>query len=267
MQQSMTLPATNDQVGTIARATVLASERGRALVRLDTIAAEECAGGTAPRAAQPERWAVLARGVEAEAGDRAAVLLADEAGGEPSIVIAAHGPARPDAMAREGTTSLIAEEGDLELGAPNGSVVIRAGTLVRVEGPMVDVASGSSTRIACGTGGTQMLMQPGVIETKAGELRSRAKRLRLLAERLEAEGDRIDARFERGQLGGGSWRLDAKDLAIGAADLAIDVANTIQQKAGRVRTVVAGVLSVTAGRTRLRSKGRTSIDGEQIHLG
>lgn len=231
------------QMQGMARGTVVASEAGRALVRFDQA---------------HERWASIARGVEADAGDVAVVLLDPD---QP--IVLATCPGEGSARGRR----LVAEEGDLEIGAPNGSVVIRAGTLVRVEGAIVDVASSSTTRLCSGSRGTQVVLTPEGMDLRAGELRSRAKRLRVLADQLEAEGARLEARYERAQVGGDAWTVHAKKITLAGGDLVMNIAGAVQQTAGRVRTIVRGVLSMAADRTRLKSKGRTSIDGEQIHLG
>ena len=227
----------------MARGTVVASEAGRTLVRFDDAS---------------ERWATLARGVEADAGDMAVVLL-DEA--QPIVIASCPAAGSPRGM------RLVAEQGDLEIGAPNGSVVIRAGTLVRVEGAFVDLASGSTTRLASGSRGTQIVLTPEGVELRASDLRCRAKRLRLLADRLEAEGAQLEARYARTELTGEGLKLHAKKITLAGEDLVMNIAGAVQQTAGRVRTIVHGVLSMASGRTRLKSKGRTSIDGEQIHLG
>lgn len=126
-----------------------------------------------------------------------------------------------------GTLTLAVPEGDLRLCAPHGRV--------SVEGKSIALDARE-------------------------ELAQRTRRWRL-------ESDAIEAKAEAATWTVGQWRLRAGWIRERAGHIRRHVEHTLEARAERVRTVASGLFQVVSGRTAMRSKDHTAIDGKRVLLG
>lgn len=83
--------------------------------------------------------------------------------------------------------------------------------------------------------------------------------------RLETKG--IEAKAEAATWTVGQWKLRAGWIRERAGNVVRHVEETIEERAKRVRTVASGLFQVVSGRTAMRSKENTAIDGKRVLLG
>jgi hypothetical protein len=65
----------------------------------------------------------------------------------------------------------------------------------------------------------------------------------------------------------GTWLLRARRIREHAESFLFDASDSMQVRAGRIRSVARGVVQILSGRTIMRSKEDTAIDGNRILLG
>jgi Protein of unknown function (DUF3540) len=133
--------------------------------------------------------------------------------------------------------------GDLELEAPNGDVVLRAGRRVRLQG------------------GRELELRAGRLAVSAGEAELRLGETRFV-------GERFDGVLRRAKLSAEKLETVAGRLLERAVNVYRQVQRLHQLKAGRVRTLVEGSYHVKSGDgVFIKSDEIAQIDGKQVHLG
>jgi hypothetical protein len=134
----------------------------------------------------------------------------------------------------EGRLLLRYEGGVLVVGGA-GDVAVRAAGKLVLEGQEVEVRAAVVARTAA-----------PIVETVAG-------RTSLVAEEAKTEVER--------------WELVASRVVENARDVFRDVADLYHQRIGKARTVVKELWSLRAGRTVIKSKEETQVDGKKVLLG
>jgi len=134
----------------------------------------------------------------------------------------------------EGRLLLRYEDGILVVGGA-GDVAVRAEGKLTLEGREVEVRAAVAARTAA-----------PIVETTAG-------RASLVAEEARTEVER--------------WELVASRVVENARDVFRDVADLYHQRIGKARTVVKELWSLRAGRTVIKSKEETQVDGKKVLLG
>jgi len=265
-------------------ATIVAlEEQGRVRVRL---------GAGAGRTEEaPARLTQIAGYCAAE-GDRVLVVRADDGLYVVAVIHAAHPPALvlPDGARAavegqalslrdpegrllvryaQGAAEIVAPEADLVLSAPEGRVVLRAGTDVAFEAAR-DVTQRAGRRVALGAGDQdaaqiEVEAEETRVVTERLEVEARASRLVtatavMLARSVATTAEEVATKVER-------YELHATRIIEQAKDAFRDVSDLLQSRVGRARTIVEDSYALYTRRTVMASKDDTSIDGRKILLG
>jgi len=146
--------------------------------------------------------------------------------------------------------------GDATARVESGQLVIRGedGELVLSFDP-----SSGETRLRAGRAAL-VLEAAERLSLRAPEVTVDAEQLTQRVGRLVTEADQIATSVQR-------WDLRAGKITERARDAFRDVKNLLQTRAGTVRTIARGGLSMFAARTHIRSKKDTAVDGERVLLG
>jgi hypothetical protein len=170
----------------------------------------------------------------------------------------------------DGHAHLVAPHGDLEVTAPHGRLLLRAGTHLACQA-MRDVAlrAGRRVDVVVGAGGqaVPLRVDPSTVRVGAARTQMRTERLDWTSEvtrlalgrvRLAVEELRVDVR-----------RLDRVcQRSLERCVLALtDVVGLAETKARRWRGTVRETLAVRAGHIELRSGEQTTVNGKQVLVG
>ena len=149
----------------------------------------------------------------------------------------------------DGHAEVTAATGDLRFTAPQGKVMLSAkeGVALVTEGELLQRAD-------------RVVMQCERLEVDATESSLTTECGKLVAERITTVAEQLHQRVEY-------YELTAARLVERTRDSFREVSGLLQQRAGRVRCVVEGGYHLLAGRTAIRSKKETSIDGSKVLLG
>ncbi|MCC6523841.1 MAG: DUF3540 domain-containing protein [Polyangiaceae bacterium] len=170
----------------------------------------------------------------------------------------------------DGHAEIAAPTGDLRLTAPRGRVTIDSALDVSVRsGRDVAVAVGRRFEVATegGAAGTRLALDPKRAVLGTPELDVTTARARLATGRATVLARSIATTAEHLAQKVVKYELTAERLVERTRDTFRDASDLVQQRAGRLRTLVEGVWSSHARRTVLVSSDETSIDGEKILLG
>lgn len=234
------------------------------------------AGGVAIRGPElGERQArVAVTGWTPQRGDQ--VLVIEDGRGETYVIGVlralreAEGPGVT--IERDGdVTRLVVPEGDLELGAARGRVILAGAEGVSIASERdVTARAGGAVALESHDGArarSRLRLDGDAAALEAGVLAARAARLVVIAEEAQALTARLDARID-------DVRSHAKRIETRAAEVVEhlgesyrEVEGLAQTRAGRIRLVAEGALSALAARAKLKAKEVFAIDGESIHLG
>lgn len=129
--------------------------------------------------------------------------------------------------ATDGSLTVAAPSGDLILEAPSGAVRIAARESIVLDAPTAIVRAERARLVATS------------VETVVGEALH-------VADRIEIRATRLVTR---------------------AVDVLRDATGLVEERAGRVRLLVADLLRVESRTTTMLSEHETSIDGSRVHLG
>lgn len=169
-----------------------------------------------------------------------------------------------------GSAEIAAPDGDLTLAAPRGRVVLRSGLDVEVEaardihsqaGRALTLAAGESPgspRLALGTEGATL---------KARDVRVEAQNSHLVTGRATVLAHQLGTTAHEWALHVERYELTATRLVETTRDAFREASELAQTRAGRMRTFVAGLFSVSAKRASLTAKEETKIDGKKVLLG
>ncbi|MBK8256855.1 MAG: DUF3540 domain-containing protein [Polyangiaceae bacterium] len=151
---------------------------------------------------------------------------------------------------KNGEATVVAASGDLKLAAPNGRVVVQAGTDIELE------ASGDLRQKAQ----HRMEFEARRVQVRADESRLTVAQAAVTAERILTTANVIAHNVER-------FELSATRIVEKTRETFREASGLVETRAGRVRAIVEDVYSLFARRTSLASKEDTSIDGKKVLLG
>lgn len=170
-----------------------------------------------------------------------------------------------------GGARLHVPDGDLEVSAPGGDLVLGAGKAVRVEGRTIDLAARSSVRafVGAAASGIASSIRLGRQSTRVDTdtLRVTASRGDVSVERVRLTGDRVDTEVAELHTTAERIRTTAEKVTQRFGSLCRRVAELVQTRAGRVRQLVSGSWHARAERADLRTEETFKVDGKKIHLG
>lgn len=234
-------------------------------------------GGVAVRSAElGERTArsAVAHGWTPQRGDQ--VLVIDDGRGQSYVVgvlraLREAAPGALDVGRADGVTRVVVADGDLELHAERGRVVLRGAEGVSVESQKdlsarargaiaIESHDGERARSALRLDGDEATLAAGVLSARAAKLVVLAEEAHAIAARLDAHLDDVRQRATR-------IETRAVEVIEHLGDSYREVEGLAQTRAGRVRLVAEGAFSVLAERAKLKAKSIFAIDGDSIHLG
>jgi hypothetical protein len=170
----------------------------------------------------------------------------------------------------DGAAEVSAPSRDLTLSAPQGRVVIEAGTDVAIAAAR-DVTHHAGRRVDVGAGvagaAPQLRVEPIATHVKADRLHVEARSSRVATGEATVLARTIATTAEVLALNVDRYELTANRLVEKARDAFRDVGGLLQQRIGRARVIVDDAYSLYSRRTVLESKEETSIDGKKILLG
>ncbi len=166
-----------------------------------------------------------------------------------------------------GKAVMAVPDGDLEIAAPNGRVVIKSGLDVSVEAAR-DVRHVAGRRVEIGAGDDPQLRVERQVEslrTPRVEVESKTARavvgqIAVIARSVATTANVVAQSVDR-------YELTADRIVERSRDAFHDVADLCQSRVGRARTLVSDVYSVFSRRAVMVSEDETSIDGKKILLG
>lgn len=166
----------------------------------------------------------------------------------------------------DGDAELFAPRGDLRLRAPEGKIVLESATDVELVAAR-DVIQRPARRAVTTTATSTFEVSPNRIAAKAPRLEVHARKSQfasgettILARHIATSAERIVTEVER-------YERTAKRVVERSRDTFREVSDLLQEKAGRMRTQVAGLRALYSKRTVMVSEKETSIDGEKVLLG
>jgi len=153
-----------------------------------------------------------------------------------------------------GDLTLCAPEGRITLASRDGVGLTTLGP-VRIDTPVrIDARAGGKGRVA------SVALHPGAAELRAPSLRA-------ACDRADLKSGAISVRASDGRADIGKLTLTLGAVRQRAREITTIVTGVLATHAGRIRQVAEGAFSLRSGRTTLRSRRDTKIDGEKIHLG
>ena len=177
----------------------------------------------------------------------------------------------------DGNAAIYAPEGDLTLAAPHGRVRLSAALDVEIDAARdlvqsarrdTRIAAGRSLACAVGPDEHEQLrisadearLDVPNVRLSATTTEIASARVRVVAQQLEHIAKRLAQSVDQYEL--------IADRFVEKTRLSMrEVADLLQTRVGRARTVVRTTFALFAGRTTIRSKEDTSIDGRKILLG
>lgn len=154
--------------------------------------------------------------------------------------------------------------GDLALAAPAGRITLEAATDVCLEAGRRVVqrargeGDGAKTELRVESKGATLTAP--ALDVRVARASGEVDEATLRAKTLRTTAERVVQTVE-------AWELRADQVREQARSVYRDVEGLLQTRAERVRSVVRESLHVVAGRTRIKSREDTSIDGRKVLLG
>lgn len=173
--------------------------------------------------------------------------------------------------ARTGKARVTVDEGDLEVAAGCGDLVLHGERKVRIEGECVEIAGRAGVSlVAEGPTGPQcaeVSLRGDTLEMTAADLALTAGRGNLRIGKTRFVGERVrgwaaDVRFTLGRI-----ETLAGTVIRKARDVYETVEGLSQLRTGRLRTLVKGTWQSRSRQAVLTAERDFDIDGEKIHLG
>lgn len=167
-----------------------------------------------------------------------------------------------------GHAAIAAPDGDLELSAPAGKVVVDAATDIELRAHR-DIAQAAQRRasLQAGGGAQRLDLSPQRAALHATRLDVTAQRSRLSSSTVSVLARSIATTAEQVAAHVDDYELTADRVRQHARNLLVEVRELADSRLGRARSLVRGALDLHAGRTSVRSEHETVIDGERILLG
>ena len=162
--------------------------------------------------------------------------------------------------------------GDLLLSAPQGRIRLSAAEDIEIEGER-DVTLKAARRVEARAGAADSdLPDRLVLDDKGALLTGRRVELRGALARMVA--GRVDVVSREVRVSANTVSTTARKIettteraVLRAKEVVQEVAELLETRAGRLRTLVRGALSVRSRVTTMKSEGDTSIDGKRVLLG
>lgn len=164
--------------------------------------------------------------------------------------------------ARTGQARVVAT-GDLALAAPAGRITLEAATDVAIIAgrrvvQRVRGDGGERTELSVEASGARLT--GAALDVTVETARAKVGEAMVHATRLHTVADRVTQTVA-------DWELRADKITEHARTVYQEVEGLLQTRAERARTIVKETLHMVAGRTRIRSKEDTSVDGRRVLLG
>lgn len=157
--------------------------------------------------------------------------------------------------------------GDLVLGSATGAVRIQAASDVVLEARR-DVRVMAPRRVELGVAAhSRIAIDPRRVTVDGDEALISARRCRIEGERAEIVVQSITTKVKEAVTVAERWSVSAANAVLSTREMLQEVSGALTSKLGRFRGVVREVYSLRSGRTDLRSKEDTSIDGKRVLLG
>lgn len=163
-----------------------------------------------------------------------------------------------------GVLTLRVREGDLRLSAP-GCVRIEGGDVV-IDAHR-DLTQRAQSRMVMQTDGAQVVASGGNLSLRARAIAVAAKRSRATLEAWSLSTTELEVEAREARWRAGTWKLRAGWVREHAANVVREVEETLEQRATRIRVIASSMFQVLSGRTTMRSKDHTAIDGKRVLLG
>jgi len=163
--------------------------------------------------------------------------------------------------------------GDLLLSAPQGRIRLSAAEDIEIEGQR-DVTLKAARRVEARAGASADSDLPDrlVLDDKGALLTGRRVELRgTLARIIAGRADLVsrEVRVSANTVSTTARKIETttERAVLRAKEVVHEVAELLETRAGRLRTLVRGALSVRSRATTMKSEGDTSIDGKRVLLG
>ena len=163
--------------------------------------------------------------------------------------------------------SVSTDADSVEVRDPDGRLLIRYrnGSLELDAQGDLSLSAAGKIRLSAGEGvdvdaGPELHLRADQLAAEAKATKLVAGAVSLFAREVSCTATRVAQRVER-------WELTAHRIVEQARDVFRDVEGLAQVRAGRLRTIVEDVYSVTSRRTDMVSEDDTSIDGKHVLLG
>ncbi|MFO0551740.1 MAG: DUF3540 domain-containing protein [Polyangiaceae bacterium] len=170
---------------------------------------------------------------------------------------------------RAGALMVSAAHGDLTLEAPEGRVRINAGLDVSINAKR-DIEQHAERRITTRAGRSdtpQLSVSPRDVELDVARVSTRAQRIEATTEQLRVAAQSIGLDAEALVQRVEAWELTAQTVVERTRNVLRVTAELVEERAGRVRSLVEGTWSLWSNRSTMVSTEDTSIDGERVLLG
>jgi hypothetical protein len=167
----------------------------------------------------------------------------------------------------DGALTVRPPEGDLVLGSATGAVRIAAATDVVVDAQR-DVVLHAPRKVELGANaGPRLTLDPKRAAMQAEEVVLRADRTRIEGGEAVVAADEIAMTAKKIVATAERWETVAAKAVLRTREMVHDVTGVLSQRLGRFRGVVREAYALRTGRTDLRSKEDTAIDGRRVLLG
>jgi hypothetical protein len=167
----------------------------------------------------------------------------------------------------DGHAEISAPNGDLVLAAPRGRVEVRSAEDVLIEANRDLLFRGHRKVRVQGGGDAEIAIEPDKVSVDASTLKVSVGHGRVEADSAELFSRHVATVAHRVVTRAEIVEVEAQRLVEKAKDAFSDVTGLVQQRVGRMRTLVNEVLTIRSRRTVMNSTEDTSIDGERILLG
>lgn len=165
-----------------------------------------------------------------------------------------------------GHAAIRAPRGDLKLSAPHGRLEIEAGHDIALKASR-DVLLSAERQMEMVSGKSLFRQDPSSMAFTSANLLLQAEEAKLNLGRASLVADRVTSAVQRVAHRIDEYQLDTQRIVERSESTYREVRDVLQQRIGRMKTRVDGVLNWRSKRTVMLSDEETSIDGERILLG
>lgn len=170
-----------------------------------------------------------------------------------------------------GGATLNVPKGNLSLNCEQGDIELNAAGAVRTSCRDFDVLATKRVSIALVEGVkkclSRLLFRGGSIETKSSDVCIRAKNTKIESQETSIRGHRYDVKSDAIKMKSTRQAIETDVLEESSIRRMQKTESVSEIKAGRVRTIVSGLLQYRAKKAMMSAEGDYKINGEKIHLG